>query len=293
MASVVMVQGVRAGVGKTKFTAAISQYAARSRRTAVHKPLAMDDSFVALPDGGRAPKQLVLAARAVGQPVTSDLCPVTLQRTYVSGPVIDNFSVEGVYRLHVRGEYRGDLTLSEFLAAQDEFWPHILRAAQRLRDSAEVLVVEGVGGVGEADPRVPDLGNTRLALALDARVQLIADMLGGGTYADVHGVLAAMPPAARKLVRAVLVNKSLSDADRDLVASGLRRLGEVAGVAVLGPVRFFEKRSPRIGHDESLTANLDDWRAYYDEWISHMLQQVGPDAFAAALRLAGREPLAR
>ncbi len=288
MVSAVMVQGVRAGVGKTKFTAAVSQWlSGPGHRTAVFKPLAMDDSFVRLPDGGLAPKPLVLIARALGQPVTRELCPVALVRAEPCGPVVDNLAVEGRYHLHVLGESRGEVLLSDVLDRESELWPVILHSARHLADAADVLVIEGVGGVGEADPRVADLGNMRPALAFDARVLLVADMLTGGAYADVVGVLNLLPPRPRALTRAVLMNKTLTDYDRSLVAPGLVALRELVRVPVLGPVPFFTRRSPQIPGRDCLHADLSAWSAYYAGWIRHMLRHVGRDDLAAALGLAG------
>jgi adenosylcobyric acid synthase len=107
----------------------------------------------------------------------------------------------------------------------------------RLKDEADLVLVEGAGSASEVNLRANDIANMGFARAADVPVVLIGDIDRGGVIASLVGTRAVIDPADAALIRGFLVNKFRGDPA--LFAGGMARIAELTGWAALGLVPFF------------------------------------------------------
>ena len=171
-------------------------------------------------------------ARATRRPATTD-----------SNPVLLKPRGDGESQLLVNGRPVGHYEAGTFY---DDHWETARAAAEaahdRLAATADVVVAEGAGGLGEINLHDRDLANVATARFSDARILLVVDTERGGAFASLYGTLQLMPDDVRQQVVAAAFTKFRGD--RSLLRPGIEEIEEKTGVPVIGVLPYDDPGLP-------------------------------------------------
>ncbi len=137
----------------------------------------------------------------------------------------------------VQGRVYGRASAAEYQLVKPELMPFVLDSFARLKDAADIILVEGAGSASEINLRGGDIANMGFARAADVPVVLIGDIDRGGVIASLVGTKAVIEPEDAALIKAFLVNKFRGDPK--LFASGMELIAAATGWEALGLVPFF------------------------------------------------------
>src|SRR5205807_6226750 len=173
LASCLMIQGTASGVGKSILTAGLCRLLARAGyRVAPFKSQNMALNAAVTPDGREIGRAQAAQAEAAGLEPTVDMNPILLK------PEADDRS-----QLIVRGVPRGSLGFAEYAVLRAELVGVLRASLERLRATADVVVIEGAGSPAEINLQATDLVNMSVARMADAPVLLVGDIDRGGVFA--------------------------------------------------------------------------------------------------------------
>ncbi len=116
--------------------------------------------------------------------------------------------------------------------------PFVLESFGKLKDEAEIVLVEGAGSASEINLRKNDIANMGFARAADVPVVIVGDIDRGGVIASLVGTKAVLDPDDAKLVEGFIVNRMRGDIS--LFADGMKEIASRTGWAPLGLVPFFD-----------------------------------------------------
>jgi adenosylcobyric acid synthase len=273
LAPCLMVQGTSSGAGKSVLTTAFCRLFARAGwRVAPFKSQNMALNSAVTVDGGEIGRAQAAQAEAAGVPATVDMNPILLK------PETDRRS-----QVVVRGRPVASVSFGEYGRMKSELLAVIQESLARLRQSHDVVLIEGAGSPAEINLQAGEIVNMRVARLADAPVLLAGDIDRGGVFAAFVGTLALLPEEDRSRVAGFLVNKFRGDVA--LLAPGLDELTARTGVRVLGVVPYIA---------ESLVPAEDSLD------LEALASQRGPAALTVAVARLPRianfddfEPLAR
>jgi adenosylcobyric acid synthase len=223
-----MVQGTASGVGKSLLAAAFCRIFARAGyRVAPFKSQNMALNAAVTLEGGEIGRAQAAQAAAAGIEPTVDMNPILLKP-------------EPGYRSQVvvRGHAVTRVTWPEYQRMQRELLPIVAESLARLRQTWDLVIIEGAGSPAEINLRDSDIVNMTIARMADAPVLLVGDIDRGGVFAALLGTLGLLDPVDRARVGGLLVNRFRGDAT--VLAPGLIELSTRAGVPVLGVVPYLE-----------------------------------------------------
>ncbi|HKU43829.1 MAG TPA: cobyric acid synthase [Polyangiales bacterium] len=139
-------------------------------------------------------------------------------------------------QLVVMGKSWGSASFREVLERRPQLLAAMTSALARLRESHELVIMEGAGSPAEVNLQDRDLPNLAAARAADAEILLVADIDRGGVFASVLGTLQLLPSDIRARVRGVIINKFRGELG--LLQPGLDFLAAQSGVPVLGVLPY-------------------------------------------------------
>ncbi|ATY84149.1 cobyric acid synthase CobQ [Kyrpidia spormannii] len=221
----IMLQGTASNVGKSWLATGFCRVLAQDGwRVAPFKSQNMAlNSYVTM-DGGEIGRAQGVQAEAAGVIATVDMNPILLKPC---GPASAQVILRGKPLTDAGArEYRERL-IPELLGAVKE-------SLDRLRQEAEVVVIEGAGSPAEINLKDRDIANMRIAALADAPVLLVGDIDRGGVFASFVGTLELLNPEERRRVKGFLINKFRGDPS--LLEPGLKWLEARTGVPVIGVV---------------------------------------------------------
>src|SRR3990172_2124578 len=105
--------------------------------------------------------------------------------------------------------------------------PYVLQSFARLKQEADIVLVEGAGSASEINLRANDIANMGFARAADVPVVLIGDIDRGGVIASLVGTKAVIEAEDAALISGFLVNKFRGD--RELFANGMALIAATTG----------------------------------------------------------------
>ena len=138
----------------------------------------------------------------------------------------------------VQGKVFGRATAREMQALKPNLMPYVLESFARLKQEADIVLVEGAGSASEINLRKNDIANMGFARAADVPVVVIGDIDRGGVIASLVGTKAVLDPEDAKLVAGFIVNRMRGDVS--LFAEGMEEIARRTGWPALGLVPFFE-----------------------------------------------------
>jgi adenosylcobyric acid synthase len=137
----------------------------------------------------------------------------------------------------VQGRVFGSAKAAAYQHIKRDLLPYVLESFGRLRDEADVVLVEGAGSAAEINLRANDIANMGFAQAAAVPVVLIGDIDRGGVIASLVGTKAVLAADDAALICGFIVNKFRGDPV--LFASGMTQIAQATGWEPLGLVPYF------------------------------------------------------
>ena len=226
-ARALMFQGTGSDVGKSLIVAGLARaFAKRGLRVRPFKPQNMSNNSAVAADGGEIGRAQVLQARAAGVPPSIHMNPVLLKpQSHVGSQIV------------VQGRVYGTANAAEYMALKDKMVPHVLDSFERLKDQADLVLVEGAGSASEVNLRQHDIANMGFARAAEVPVVIIGDIDRGGVIASLVGTKTVLDPADAALIKGFIINKFRGDPS--LFIAGKEAIVAATGWPALGLVPYF------------------------------------------------------
>jgi adenosylcobyric acid synthase len=222
-----MIQGTGSDVGKSLIVAGLARaLARRGLRVAPFKPQNMSNNAAVTKDGAEIGRAQALQARAARLEPSADMNPVLLKPQGEAGA-----------QIVVRGKVVGSAKAREYQLWKPRLMSFVLESYERLRESADLVLVEGAGSAAEINLRANDIANMGFARRVGAPVALVGDIDRGGVIAQLVGCKAVLDPEDAALIEGFIVNKFRGDPS--LFDDGMRFIAERTGWRPLGLVPYF------------------------------------------------------
>jgi adenosylcobyric acid synthase len=222
-----MFQGTGSDVGKSLIVAGLARALAdRGIKVRPFKPQNMSNNAAVTADGGEIGRAQALQARAARAPLSVHMNPVLLKPQSETGA-----------QIVVQGRVHSAAKAPAYQAMKPALMRYVLESFARLKDEADIVLVEGAGSASEVNLRANDIANMGFARAADVPVVIIGDIDRGGVIASLVGTKAVIAPEDAALVRGFLVNKFRGDPA--LFASGMTAIATATGWQPLGLIPFF------------------------------------------------------
>jgi adenosylcobyric acid synthase len=190
------------------------------------KPQNMSNNAAVTEDGGEIGRAQALQARAAGVAPSVHMNPVLLKPQSEIGA-----------QIVVQGRMIGSARARDYQAMKPTLLPRVLESFSRLREAADIVLVEGAGSASEVNLRAGDIANMGFARAADVPVVVVGDIDRGGVIASLVGTHAVLDPADAALVAGFVVNRMRGDLS--LFAEGMATIAARTGWPALGLVPFF------------------------------------------------------
>lgn len=244
-AAVLMLQGTASDVGKSVITTALCRiFKQDGFSPAPFKSQNMALNSYVTEDGKEIGRAQGAQAEACGIEATTDMNPILIK------PVRDMHS-----QIVVHGVPFAQMSASDY---RQHFLPEakqtVMDALNRLRDTYDIVLMEGAGSPAEINLKDRDIVNMNLAGWADAPVILISDIDRGGVFASIVGTLELLEPHEKARVKGFIINKFRGDLS--LLQPGLDWLEERTGIPVLGVLPYI--RDIQIEAEDSVV--LDSLR---------------------------------
>jgi adenosylcobyric acid synthase len=234
MTRALMLQGTGSDVGKTVLVAGLCRVA-RNRGLSVRpfKPQNMSNN-AAVADipgeamGGEIGRAQWLQALACGVPPSVHMNPVLLKpQSDVGAQVV------------VQGRMRGEAQARDYQTRKAELMGAVMDSWAKLKDGADLIIVEGAGSPAEINLRDRDIANMGFATKADVPVVLVGDIDRGGVIAAVAGTHLILPEGDRRMIAGYLINKFRGDLS--LFDDGLEAITRFTGWRSFGVVPWLRE----------------------------------------------------
>jgi len=201
MSRALMIQGAGSDVGKSLIVAGLARLAVRrGLRVLPFKPQNMSNNAAVTVDGGEIGRAQALQAQAAGVAPHTDMNPVLLKpETDVGAQIV------------VQGRRVATLRAREYAAMKPALMKPVLESFVRLKDRADLVLVEGAGSAAEVNLRKADIANMGFARSAEVPVVLVGDIDRGGVIAQLVGTKAVLDPDDAAMVGGFIINKFRGD----------------------------------------------------------------------------------
>ncbi|MFT8717855.1 cobyric acid synthase [Acetobacter sp.] len=222
-----MIQGTGSNVGKSLLVAGLCRAALRRGiSVAPFKPQNMSNNAAVTEDGGEIGRAQALQALACGRAPHTDMNPVLLK------PETDRGA-----QVIVQGRRLSTVQARDYAALKPNLLAPVLESFERLRKSADLVIVEGAGSPAEVNLRAHDIANMGFARAADVPVVLVGDIDRGGVIAQIVGTKVVLDPADAGQIIGFLVNRFRGDPS--LFDDGYTLIEQQTGWRGFGVVPYF------------------------------------------------------
>jgi adenosylcobyric acid synthase len=201
MARALMIQGAGSDVGKSLIVAGLARAATRrGQRVLPFKPQNMSNNAAVTVDGGEIGRAQALQAQAAGAEPHTDMNPVLLKpETDIGAQII------------VQGQRVATLRARDYAAMKPQLMAPVLESFERLKASADLVLVEGAGSPAEVNLRASDIANMGFARRADVPVVLVGDIDRGGVIAQLVGIRCVLDPDDAAMITGFIINKFRGD----------------------------------------------------------------------------------
>ncbi|WP_105372101.1 cobyric acid synthase [Neorhizobium huautlense] len=222
-----MFQGTGSDVGKSLVVAGLARaFTLRGLKVLPFKPQNMSNNAAVTADGGEIGRAQALQARAAKAPLSVHMNPVLLKpQSEVGAQVV------------VQGRVEGNAKAAEYQDLKPKLMPRVLESFERLRNQADLVLVEGAGSASEINLRQNDIANMGFARAADVPVVLIGDIDRGGVIASLAGTKLVLEPEDAAMIHGFIVNRFRGDPT--LFADGMRMIAELTNWRSIGLLPHF------------------------------------------------------
>jgi adenosylcobyric acid synthase len=237
MARALMIQGAGSDVGKSLIVAGLARAALRrGLRVLPFKPQNMSNNAAVTVDGGEIGRAQGLQAQAAGVEPHTDMNPILLKpETDIGAQII------------VQGRRVATLRAREYAAIKSSLMTPVLESFARLKDRADLVLVEGAGSPAEVNLRQADIANMGFARRANVPVVLVGDIDRGGVIAQLAGTKAVLDPDDAAMIRGFLINKFRGDPT--LFDDGYRLIEKQTGWQGFGVLPYFTRANELPAED--------------------------------------------
>ena len=237
MARALMIQGAGSDVGKSLIVAGLAR-AARRRglRVLPFKPQNMSNNAAVTVDGGEIGRAQALQAQAAGVEPHTDMNPVLLKPESDIGA-----------QIIVQGRRVATLRARDYAAMKPSLMTAVLESFTRLKDRADLVLVEGAGSAAEVNLRKADIANMGFARKASVPVVLVGDIDRGGVIAQIVGTKAVLDPDDAAMIGGFLINKFRGDPS--LFEDGYRLIESRTSWRGFGVLPYFARASELPAED--------------------------------------------
>lgn len=227
MAKSIMIQGAGSNVGKSLLVAGLARaFVKRGLSVLPFKPQNMSNNAAVTSDGGEIGRAQALQARAAGVEPLIDMNPVLLKpESEIGAQVI------------VQGKRVATVKARDYAKLKPSLMAPVLESYGRMREAADLVLVEGAGSPAEINLRQGDIANMGFAVAADCPVVIAGDIDRGGVIAQLVGTHSVLPDEDRAMIAGFLINKFRGDVS--LFDEGLLEIAKRTAWASLGVVPWF------------------------------------------------------
>ena len=196
-----MIQGTGSNVGKSLLVAGLCRAArARGLRVLPFKPQNMSNNAAVTADGGEIGRAQALQAWACGVEPLTDMNPVLLKPETDTGA-----------QVIVQGQRLTSCRARDYAALKPALAGAVQESFARLRDRADLVLVEGAGSPAEVNLRAGDIANMGFARAAGVPVVLTGDIDRGGVIAQIVGTQSVLDSADNAMIRGFIINRFRGD----------------------------------------------------------------------------------
>jgi len=117
-----------------------------------------------------------------------------------------------------------------------------LESLQVLKNTHDLIIIEGAGSPAEINLQKYDIANMLLAEKLSSPVLLVTDIERGGSFASLAGTMSLLPRKHQRLVKGFVINKFRGN--KDLLKPGFRRIRQITSKSVLGVIPVVDLELP-------------------------------------------------
>ncbi|MBN2808134.1 MAG: cobyric acid synthase [Deltaproteobacteria bacterium] len=228
-AKLLMLQGTGSSVGKSALVAGLCRlYHRRGVRVAPFKAQNMAlNSFITV-QGDEIGRAQAVQAEACGLKPHVDMNPVLIKPNSDTGA-----------QVIIHGKPVANMSAVVYHAYKETAWQAVSSSLARLRQTYDLVIIEGAGSPAEINLRDKDIVNMGLATRVKAPVLLLGDIDKGGVFASLVGTMELLEEDERELIKGFIVNKFRGDVT--LLAPGLEMIGARCKVPFVGVVPWFGK----------------------------------------------------
>ena len=231
-ARVLMLQGSMSSVGKSLLVAGLCRlYARQGLHVAPFKAQNMSNNAAVCMDGSEIGRAQYTQALACG-----------IEPQAVMNPILLKPEADARSQVIVMGKPYASLPAREYYQHKKKLWKIICNAIDSLKDSYDLLIIEGAGSPVELNLKAGDLVNMAVAKYTQASVLLVGDIDRGGIFAQLLGTLMLLEEEERHLVKGLLVNKFRGDPD--LFMDGIKDIEKRSSLPVLGLIPYIKHNIP-------------------------------------------------
>jgi adenosylcobyric acid synthase len=227
-ARAIMLQGTGSSVGKSLLVAGLARaLVKRGIAARPFKPQNMSNNAAVTKEGGEIGRAQALQARAAYVEPSVHMNPILLKPQSEIGA-----------QIVVQGKVYGKANAREMQELKPKLMPFVLESFGKLKEEAEIVLVEGAGSPSEINLRRNDIANMGFARAAGLPVVVVGDIDRGGVIASLVGTKAVLDPDDAKLIEGFIVNRMRGDVS--LFVDGMKEIASRTGWAPLGLVPFFD-----------------------------------------------------
>ncbi len=237
MTARLMIQGAGSNVGKSMLVAGLCRaYRRRGLSVLPFKPQNMSNNAAVTVDGGEIGRAQALQALACGVEPVTDMNPVLLKPETETGA-----------QVVVQGQRIATVKARDYACLKPTLMPAVLESFERLRASADLVLVEGAGSPAEVNLRAGDIANMGFAEAADVPVVLVGDIDRGGVIAQLVGSKVVLNSTDAARIKGFIINKFRGDTE--LFADGYSLIEAQTGWRGFGIAPWFGAASKLPAED--------------------------------------------
>ena len=186
-----MIQGAGSNVGKSMMVAGLVRVAFRRGLHALpFKPQNMSNNASVTIDGGEIGRAQAFQAFACGAEPHTDMNPVLLKPESETG-----------CQIVVQGKRLTTIKANQYSNYKKRLMGPVLESFSRLKERADLVIIEGAGSPAEVNLRKNDIANMGFATKAKTPVIIIGDIDRGGVIAQLVGTKAVIDPSDSGLIK--------------------------------------------------------------------------------------------
>lgn len=238
-AACLAILGTGSEVGKSIVTTALCRiFVNRGIKVAPFKAQNMSNNSGVTPEGLEMGRAQIVQAEAAKIPPHVDMNPILLKPTGEIGS-----------QVVLLGEVLTNSTAIEYRCKKNVLFSKACEALDRLRETYDLVLMEGAGSCAEVNLMAGDIVNLRMSEYADAPVILVSDIHRGGVFAQIVGTLACLSNKQQSMIKGFIINRFRGDIT--LFEDGKHWIEKKTGKKVFGVIPWYDHI--RIEAEDSVT----------------------------------------